>query len=52
MYGVDSSYLPELIECSEEAGKLTAKAAAELGLSEGIPVFSGGDASLTGIGAG
>ena len=53
MYGVDPAHLPELIECTDEAGKLTAKAATELGLLEGIPVFGGGgDATLTGIGAG
>ena len=52
MYGVDPAHLPELIECTDVAGKLTAKAAAELGLPEGLPVFSGGDATLTGIGAG
>lgn len=53
MYGVESSHLPELIECTDEAGKLTDKAAAELGLPHGIPVFGGGgDATLTGIGAG
>ena len=53
MYGVKPDHLPELIECTDEAGKLTAKAASELGLQEGIPVFGGGgDATLTGIGAG
>ena len=52
MYGVDSAHFPELIECTVVAGTLTAKAATELGLPEEIPVFSGGDASLTGIGAG
>ena len=53
MYGVKPEHLPDLIECTDEAGKLTAKAAEELGLPEGIPVFGGGgDATLTGIGAG
>ena len=53
MYGVKPEHLPDLIECTDEAGKLTAKAAADLGLPEGIPVFGGGgDATLTGIGAG
>ena len=53
MYGVDPAHLPDLIECTDEAGRLSAKASAELGLPEGIPVFGGGgDATLTGIGAG
>ena len=53
MYGVDPSHLPDLIACTDKAGRLSAKASAELGLPEGIPVFGGGgDATLTGIGAG
>lgn len=53
MYGVDPEHLPELIECTDIAGKLTAKAASELGLSPGICVYGGGgDATLIGVGAG
>ncbi len=53
MYGVNPAHLPDLIECSDKAGKLTAEAASDLGLPEGIPVFGGGgDETLTGLGAG
>ena len=52
MYGVNPAHLPDVIECTDAVGTLTAGAAAELGLPEGIPVFGGGDATLTGIGAG
>lgn len=53
MYGVSKNHLPEIIECTEEAGKLSSKAAEELGLNAGTPVFGGGgDATLTGLGAG
>ena len=53
MYGVDMKHLPPIIRSTDEAGKLTSKAASELGLSEGTPVFGGGgDASLIGVGAG
>ena len=53
MYGVDPAHLPELIECTDVAGQLTAKAASELGLSPGIDVYGGGgDATLIGVGAG
>ena len=53
MYKVNRKHLPPIIKTCDEAGKLTAKAAAELGLAEGTPVFGGGgDASLIGIGAG
>ena len=53
MYDVKPEHLPILIQCSDEAGKLTSKAAKELGLPEGLPVFGGGgDATLTGLGAG
>ncbi len=53
MYGVNPEHLPELIECTDIAGKLTAKAAKELGLCPGIDVYGGGgDATLIGVGAG
>ena len=53
MFGVDVNHLPDIIKSEDVAGKLTKKAADELGLVEGIPVFGGGgDASLIGVGAG
>ena len=53
LLGVNPDHLPEIIRCSDKAGGLTAKAAAELGLKEGTAVFGGGgDASLIGVGAG
>lgn len=45
--------MPEIIDCTELAGRLTGKAAAELGLVEGIPVFGGGgDTTFVNLGAG
>ncbi len=53
MYGVDEAHLPRLIDCTEVAGKLTERSAAELGLAPGTPVYGGGgDATLIGVGAG
>ncbi len=53
MYGVKLEHLPRIIASSDVAGKLTDKAALELGLIPGIPVYGGGgDASLIGVGAG
>lgn len=53
MLGVDINHLADIIDSHDKVGGLTAKAAAELGLKEGIPVFGGGgDASLIGVGAG
>ena len=53
MLGVQMKHLPRIIPCTEQAGKLTPKAAEELGLVPGIPVFGGGgDASLIGVAAG
>lgn len=53
LLGVNPDHLPEIIKCTDKAGGLTAKAAAELGLKEGTAVFGGGgDASLIGVGAG
>ena len=52
-FGVRTEHLPDIIASSDQAGTLTAKAAAELGLTPGTPVFGGGgDASLIGVGAG
>lgn len=36
MYKVNPDHMPEIIDCTELAGRLTGKAAAELGLAEGI----------------
>ena len=53
LLGVNLDHLAKIIDCTEKAGGLTAKAAAELGLKEGTAVFGGGgDASLIGVGAG
>lgn len=53
LLGVNRDHLPDIIRSTDVAGTLTAKAAAELGLAEGTPVFGGGgDSSLIGIGAG
>ena len=53
MYGVNPDHMPEIIDSTDLAGGLTARAAAELGLAEGIPVFGGGgDTTFVNIGAG
>lgn len=53
MLKIDMAHLPRIIRSTDRAGELTPKAAAELGLKEGTPVFGGGgDATLIGIGAG
>ena len=53
MMGVDMKHLPEIVASHEVVGGLTERAAIELGLRSGTPVFSvGGDASLIGVGAG
>lgn len=53
LLGVNPDHLAKIIDCTEKAGGLTAKAATELGLKEGTAVFGGGgDASLIGVGAG
>ena len=53
MLGVRMEHLPDIIRATDVAGHLTAQAASELGLAEGIPVYGGGgDASLIGVGAG
>ncbi len=53
MLGVNPEHMPRIIACTDQAGGLTEKAAQELGLKPGTPVFGGGgDASLIGVGAG
>ena len=53
MYKVIPDHMPEIIDSTDQAGTLTAKAAKELGLKEGIPVFGGGgDTTFVNIGAG
>ncbi|MFC5587156.1 FGGY-family carbohydrate kinase [Nitratireductor kimnyeongensis] len=50
--GVAATRLPEILPADEILGPLRAEAAAELGLSEGIPVFNGaGDAAAATWGA-
>ena len=53
MFGINTEHLPRIIKSTDKVGWLTSKAANELGLVEGTPVFGGGgDASLIGVGAG
>ena len=53
MFGINMDHLPRIIKSTDMVGPLTKKAAKELGLKEGTPVFGGGgDASLIGVGAG
>lgn len=53
MLGIHMEHLPRIVNCSDQVGQLTEKAAQQLGLKEGTPVFGGGgDASLIGLGAG
>lgn len=53
MMGVRLNHLPGVCKSTDQVGAITRKAAAELGLKEGTPVFSGGgDASLIGVGSG
>ena len=52
-YGVDPALLPPVIESSEEAGRLTRTAAAELGLAQGTPVAAGAaDNAAAALGSG
>jgi xylulokinase len=52
MMDVDMKHLPDIILSTDKVGGITDKAAEELGLAAGTPVFSGGgDASLIGVGA-
>ncbi|MBQ9679123.1 MAG: FGGY-family carbohydrate kinase [Ruminococcus sp.] len=53
MYQVDPDHMPEIIDCTDPVGGLTEKAAQDLGLVKGIPVFGGGgDTTFVNIGAG
>jgi len=53
LYHVDMDKLPDIIECTDVAGELTAAAAGQLGLIPGTKVYGGGgDATLIGLGAG
>ncbi len=51
--GLDLSRLPPILEGQAEVGPLTASAATELGLDQGIPVFAGcGDVTAAALGTG
>ena len=53
MFGINMEHLPKIIKSTDMVGGLTDKAAQQLGLDPGTPVFGGGgDASLIGVGAG
>ncbi len=53
MVGVNPDHLPTIVKSTDVVGTVNEKAASELGLCAGIPVFGGGgDASLIGVGAG
>ncbi|MBR4607378.1 MAG: FGGY-family carbohydrate kinase [Lachnospiraceae bacterium] len=53
MYGIDPKHLPDIIDCTDLVGGLTEKAANDLGLVKGTPVFGGGgDTTFVNIGAG
>lgn len=53
MYKVDPGHMPEIIDSTDLVGGLTQKAAKELGLVAGIPVYGGGgDTTFVNIGAG
>lgn len=51
--GISTDILPDLYRCDDIVGKVTAKAAAQTGLAEGIPVVAGAlDAACGALGAG
>ena len=53
MYGVNPDHMPDIMECTDLIGGLTEKAAGDLGLTAGTPVFGGGgDTTFINIGAG
>jgi len=52
-FGVDMDHLPPVVASTDVVGTLTEKAASDLGLVAGIPVFGGGgDVSCIALGAG
>ncbi len=53
MLDINMDHLAPIVKSTDKVGELTEKAAEELGLVPGIPVFGGGgDSSLIGVGAG
>jgi xylulokinase len=50
--GIDLAILPDLVDCEEVAGEVTAEAAAETGLAPGIPVVTQVDFNASCIAAG
>ncbi len=53
MYKVNPEHMPDIIDCTDLVGGLTEKAANDLGLVKGTPVFGGGgDTTFVNIGAG
>jgi len=53
LYKINPEHMPEIIDCTDLVGGLTEKAANDLGLVKGTPVFGGGgDITFVNIGAG
>ncbi len=53
LFDIRADLLPRVIRSTDMAGRLTPRAAEELGLAGGTPVFGGGgDATLIGVGSG
>ncbi len=53
MFRIKEELLPRIIKSTDKVGGLTERAASELGLEPGTPVFGGGgDSSLIGVGSG
>lgn len=51
--GIPAGFLPELVDCHQVMGTVTAQAAAQCGLCEGTPVVAGGlDAACGALGVG
>jgi xylulokinase len=52
-FGVDMNHLPDVVSATDVVGRLSSRAADELGLVPEIPVFGGGgDVSLAAVGSG